>query len=269
MKVAVLGSGSRGNSIAVNIENMTLIVDAGFGPRAVRRRAKTSGMTVDSVVGILLTHEHVDHSREAINLARSFDCPIYGSPGTLGALESKLNGAPVVTLKTHVPTQIPPFSVTACRTSHDAAESMAFKLECPMGNGARLGIATDLGRASSAVKFLLRDCNCLILEANHDEDMLRTGPYPPALRQRIASVDGHLSNRAAGQLLASLAHEGLETVVLAHLSEKNNEPYLAERAVRDAIADCGFSGNLLVAGQRQPLPAIDVAGGDSRSPGPE
>ena len=266
MKVVVLGSGSRGNSVAVTTQDKTLLIDAGFGPRAVVRRAKTAGLTIDSVVGILLTHEHIDHTREAPQVARAFDCPIFGSPGTLAALEPKLNGARVRPIKTHRSYLIPPFTVTACLTSHDAAESLAFLLECPDTGGAKLGVAYDLGRASSAVRYLLRGCHCLIVEANHDETMLRTGPYPPALRQRISGVDGHLSNREAATLLAGLAHKDLETVVLAHLSEKNNEPWLAERAVREAMSESGYEGKLMVAQQSQPLPFIEVTGPDSDLP---
>jgi phosphoribosyl 1,2-cyclic phosphodiesterase len=260
MKVAVLGSGSRGNSVAVSSNGTTLLIDAGFGPRAVSRRAKAAGLDIGSIVGILLTHEHVDHSREAANLCRVYDCPIFGSAGTLAALESRLVGADLRPIETHLPFRIDPFTVTACLTSHDAAESLAFNLECSDTAGAKLGVAYDLGRPSSAVRFLLRGCHCLIIESNHDETMLRTGPYPPALRQRIAGVGGHLSNRAAAGLLATLAHDDLETVVLAHLSEKNNEPHLAEQAVRDAMSEAGFDGDLLVARQSEPLPFIEVRG---------
>jgi len=266
MKVTVLGSGSRGNSVAVTANGKTLLVDAGFGPRAVSRRAKTAGLSIDSIIGILLTHEHIDHTREAAQVARSFGCPIFGSAGTLAALESKLDGAKLQPIETHRAYQIPPFTVTACRTSHDAAESLAYALECNDTGGAKLGVAYDLGRASSAVRYLLRGCHCLIVEANHDETMLRTGPYPAALRKRIAGVDGHLSNRAAGALLASLVHTDLATVVLAHLSDKNNAPYLAERTVREALSETSFTGKLFVARQSEPLPFIEVAGPRSLEP---
>jgi phosphoribosyl 1,2-cyclic phosphodiesterase len=260
MRVTVLGSGSRGNSVAVTAGHDTLLIDAGFGPRAVARRAKKAGVDIESIVGILLTHEHIDHTREAAQVARAFECPIYGSAGTLAALESKLDGVCVVAIETHQPYRIPPFTATACLTSHDAAESYAFAVECADGARTRLGVAYDLGRVSSGVRYLLRGCHCLVVEANHDETMLRTGPYPAALRRRIAGVDGHLSNRAAGVLVANLVHDDLETVVLAHLSEKNNEPLLAERTVREALGETGYSGRLLVARQSEPLPFIDVTG---------
>lgn len=260
MKVAVLGSGSRGNSVAVTVDGKTLLIDAGFGPRAVVRRAKTAGLAIGSIEGVLLTHEHIDHTRQVAEIARVFDCPVYGSVGTLTALEHQLGSARLLTIETHRGYQIDPFVVTACRTSHDAAESLAFSVEYAGEQQAKLGIAYDLGRASSGVRYLLRESHCVIVEANHDEAMLRTGPYPAALRRRIAGVDGHLSNRAAGALLASLVHDNLETVVLAHLSEKNNEPALAARTVIDHLSDTAFSGRVLVAHQSEPLPLIEVTG---------
>jgi phosphoribosyl 1,2-cyclic phosphodiesterase len=227
----------------------------------VLRRAREAGLSIDTIEGILLTHEHIDHTREAAHVANSFGCPIYGSGGTLAALEAKLGGARLVAIETHRAITIGSFRVTACLTSHDAAESLAFSVESANGEeGAKLGIAYDLGRPSSGIRFLLRGCHCVIVEANHDETMLRTGPYPPHLRKRIEGADGHLSNRAAGELIASLVHRDLETVVLAHLSEKNNEPYLAERTVREALSETGFSGKVLVARQSEPLPCIDVDG---------
>lgn len=260
MNVAVLGSGSRGNSVAVSIGGKTLLIDAGFGPRAVVRRAKEAGLVIDGVEAILLTHEHIDHAREAPQVARAFGCPIHGSAGTLEALKSRFNGAHVRQLKTHQKYAIPPFVVTACLTSHDAAESLAFTIEGAEPGGPKLGVAYDLGRASSAVRYLLRESHCLIVESNHDEEMLRTGPYPAVLRRRIAGVGGHLSNRAAAALLSNLVHQGLETVVLAHLSDKNNDPRLAKQTVMGSLTEKGFRGNLLVARQSQPLPVIHVAG---------
>lgn len=258
MKVAVLGSGSRGNCVAVTFQGKTILVDAGFGPRAVPKRAKDAGTTIDSVVGILLTHEHSDHTREVATVARRYECPIYGSQGTLGAVARKLNGATSIPIKTHQPLTIPPFTVTACNTSHDAAEPLAFSIEGPEPHQ-RIGIAYDLGRPSAAIKYLLRDCQCLIVEANHDEVMLHTGPYPPILRQRIAGTTGHLSNRMAADMLAGLIHKELKVVVLAHLSQENNNPGLAEKVVREAMVKRGYTGQIFVARQSEALPLIDLA----------
>ena len=258
MRVAVLGSGSRGNAVAVETQDGTLLIDAGFGPRSLSRRAKDAGISIDSVVGIVLTHEHGDHAREAAALARRFDCPLYGSTGTLAALEHRLDGVRVTRLETCRPARISPFSVTVCLTSHDAAEPLAVAVEGPTGS--KLGVAYDLGRATAAVRYLLRGSHCLIVEANHDDLLLRTGPYPAAVRQRIAGTGGHLSNRAAAELIASLCHDALEFVVLAHLSDTCNRPEIARTVVRDALEESGFGGSLLVASQAEPLHQFDVTG---------
>ena len=257
MKVAVLGSGSRGNCVAVISRGKTILVDAGFGPRAVPNRAKAAGAPIETVVGILLTHEHSDHTREAAAVARRFDCPIYGSEGTLRAADRRLDGVTRVPIKTHQALAIPPFTVTACNTSHDAAEPLAYSVAGP-GSRQRIGIAYDLGCPSAAIKYLLRECQCLIVEANHDEVMLHTGPYPPVLRQRIAGATGHLSNRAAAELLSGLIHKDLAVVVLAHLSQENNDPVLAERVVREAMVNRGYRGKIIVARQSEALPLIDL-----------
>ena len=257
MKLAVLGSGSRGNCLAIFDQGKTLLVDAGFGPRAVPSRAKISGAHIDSVVGILLTHEHSDHTREVATVARRFKCPVYGSQGTLDAVRQKISSVASIPIRTHCDVSIPPFTITACNTSHDAAEPLAFSIH-GVDPTRRIGIAYDLGRPSAAIKFLLRGSQCLVVEANHDEVMLHTGPYPPVLRQRIAGANGHLSNRSAADLLVELMHEKLEVVVLAHLSQENNLPILAEKTVREAMAERGYGGKIYVARQSEPLPLIDL-----------
>ncbi len=125
--------------------------------------------------------------------------------------------------------------------------------------GGKLGLAYDLGRPTTAVRYLLRDVTTLLLEANHDEIMLRTGNYPPAVRERIAGAGGHLSNRAAAELVAELIHEGLELVVLVHLSDRCNRSDLARSEVERALAGRRFRGKVLVALQDEPLPPITVA----------
>jgi phosphoribosyl 1,2-cyclic phosphodiesterase len=164
-------------------------------------------------------------------------------------------------LESHRPTQVASFTVAACRTNHDAAEPLALRI-CEQDSGAVVGLAYDIGRISAGIRHLLRDCDCLIVEANHDEMMLRTGPYPPSVRQRIAGSGGHLSNRAAAELLVDLLHAGLRTVVLAHLSGRCNSPQLAGATVSQELATRGFSGNILVARQRDPLPVFEVLGSD-------
>jgi phosphoribosyl 1,2-cyclic phosphodiesterase len=148
-------------------------------------------------------------------------------------------------------------AVDACATLHDAAEPVAVRVSHP-ASGQRYGIACDVGHVTPDLAAFLRGCTGLVLEANHDADMLASGPYPPALQARIAGRLGHLSNAAAARLAASLAHAGLSFVVLAHLSEQCNRPDLARRVVADALARCQFSGALLVAHQDRPLPVVPL-----------
>lgn len=265
MRVGVLGSGSQGNAIAIQSRNSTLLLDCGFGPRSLKRRARDSGIALDSVAAILLTHEHGDHSRGARSIAREFGCPIYGSPGTLAAMSRDDPDIEWLPLESHRPASVASFTVLACRTNHDAAEPLALRI-CERDSGAVLGLAYDIGRSSAGVRHLLRDCDCIVLEANHDEVMLRTGPYPPSVRQRIAGSGGHLSNRAAAELLAELMHDGLRTIVLAHLSAKCNSPQLAGTTVSRELAGRGFKGNIVVARQRDPLPVFDLAGSQVQRP---
>jgi phosphoribosyl 1,2-cyclic phosphodiesterase len=259
VKLTVLGSGSRGNAIAIVADGRTLLIDAGFGPRSLARRAKSVGIRLRTLDGVLLTHEHGDHARGAAALARYLGCPVYASPGTLRSLGPRLAGVTTRPIRPEYDTVvIGPFQVAAARTSHDAAEPLAVAIDAA---GRRVGIAYDLGVPTRAVRDLLRDCGCLVVETNHDEAMLAAGPYPLAVQRRIAGVGGHLSNRAAANLVHELYHDALETVVLAHLSDRCNTPALAEAAVSSMLRRCRFRGRVVVALQWTPLAPMEVGGG--------
>lgn len=255
MKLAVLGTGSRGNAVAVEADGTALLVDAGFGPRTLLRRAEEAGLALRSLAGIVLTHEHGDHARGARALAARMGCAVYASPGTLAALGcagTRMCALPPLGESL----AIGPFRVDAARTAHDAREPVAVAVTDPVGR--RVGVAWDLGRATAGVRHLLRGAHALVLEANHDEVMLQTGPYPASVRQRIGGSAGHLSNRLAAELAADLWSPRLEVVVLAHVSEQCNDAGIAMDAVGQALRRRGFRGRLYVAGQREPLPAITL-----------
>jgi len=252
----VLGSGSRGNCCAVESEGAVLLVDAGFSAREIERRAGLAGLALDRVAGIALTHEHGDHARGASGLARRFGVPILTAPGTWERLAPVLGGASHRTIGLRASAEIGPFSVRACGTSHDAAEPVAITIRA--GDGTSVGVAYDLGRPTAAVRYLLRELTALVIEANHDEVRLRTSGYPPVVQRRIAGSGGHLSNRAAAELLEELYHPALGVVVLAHLSERCNNAEDARRAVAPVLHRAGFAGTLHVAAQDQPLPPLMV-----------
>jgi phosphoribosyl 1,2-cyclic phosphodiesterase len=259
VKLAVLGTGSRGNAVVLEADGATLLVDAGFGPRTLQRRAAEAGVGFTALAGVVLTHEHGDHARGAAALAGRMGCAVYASPGTLAAL-----GRVGATVRPLPPlgesVEIGPFRVDAARTAHDAREPVAVAVTDVAGR--RVGIAWDLGRPTAGVRHVLRNAHALVLEANHDEVMLQTGPYPASVRHRIGGSMGHLSNRLAADLAADLWSPSLEVVVLAHVSEQCNDAEVARRTVEQALRRRGFRGRLYVAGQRDPLPAITLRPAD-------
>ncbi|HEU5304544.1 MAG TPA: MBL fold metallo-hydrolase [Gemmatimonadales bacterium] len=256
----MLGSGSRGNCCAVESEGVALLIDAGFRAREIERRAETAGLDLGRVAGIALTHEHGDHARGAARLSRRLRVPVLTAPGTWHRLAPGMK-AEHQPLGLCARVELGPFLVDACPTSHDAAEPLAIVVRDY--RGASVGVAYDLGRPTTAVRYLLRELTAIVLEANHDEVQLRTSAYPPVVQRRIAGSAGHLSNRAAAELLAELHHPGLLTVVLAHLSQQCNTAQEARAAVAPVLRRVGFKGRLHVADQDQPLRPILVARADA------
>lgn len=252
----VLGSGSRGNCFAVESEGTAVLVDAGFSAREIERRGQAAGLALDRVAAIVLTHEHGDHTCGAARLARRLGAPVLTAPGTWTALARLMAAAEHRPLGLCAEAEVGPFLIRACPTSHDAAEPLAVALHAR--DGVSVGVAYDLGRPTTAVRYLLRNLTALVLEANHDEVLLRTGGYPPAVQRRIAGSGGHLSNRAAAELLVELHHSDLAVVVLAHLSRLCNSAEDARATVAPALRRAGFMGTLHVADQDVPLPAIPV-----------
>jgi phosphoribosyl 1,2-cyclic phosphodiesterase len=252
----VLGSGSRGNCCAVEHDETAILIDAGFSPKEIERRAETAGLALGRVGAIVLTHEHGDHARGAGRLARRLGVPVLTAPGTWARLAPKMRHAEHRTLGLCTRVEIGPFVVTACPTSHDAAEPLALAVET--GGGVRVGLAYDLGRPTAGVRYLLRNLTAIVLEANHDDVLLRTSGYPPVVQRRIAGSGGHLSNRAAAELLVEVHHPGLGVVVLAHLSRQCNTADDARATVARALRRAGFGGTLHVADQDEPLGPIPV-----------
>ena len=252
----VLGSGSRGNCCAVECDGVAVLIDAGFSPREIERRAEATGLPLGSVGAIAVTHEHGDHARGAGRLARRLGVPLLTAPGTWARLGPRVRHAEHRELGLCSRVEIGPFVLTACPTSHDAAEPLALAVDCT--DGSRVGVAYDLGRPTAAVRYLLRKLTAIVLEANHDDVLLRTSGYPPVVQRRIAGSGGHLSNRAAAELLAEVHHPGLGVVVLAHLSRQCNTADDARATVAPALRRAGFGGALHVADQDQPLGPIPV-----------
>jgi phosphoribosyl 1,2-cyclic phosphodiesterase len=252
----VLGSGSAGNCCALESEGATLLIDAGFSAREVERRAGHAGLDLSRLCAIVITHEHGDHAAGAPRLARRFSVPVVTATATWTALERAMRGAAHRMLGLCARVTVGPFTIEACPTSHDAAEPLAVVVRTADGTG--VGVAYDLGRPTAGVRFLLRDLTAVVLEANHDDVLLRTSGYPPSVQRRIAGSGGHLSNRAAAELLEELHHPGLGVVVLAHLSRRCNTPEDARATVGGALRRVGYTGTVHVAEQDVPLGPVAV-----------
>lgn len=252
----MLGSGSRGNCCAVESDGVALLIDAGFSAREIERRSQAAGLELERVAGITLTHEHNDHARGAARLSQRLRVPVLTAPGTWRRLAHVMEDTEHRALGLCARVELGPFVIEACPTSHDAAEPLAIVVRNTAG--VSVGVAYDLGRPTTAVRYLLRRLNAIVLEANYDEMQLRTSEYPAVVQHRIAGSAGHLSNRAAGELLAQLHHPGLLAVVLAHLSQQCNTAAEARATVALALRRAGFRGALHVAYQDKPLAPILV-----------
>lgn len=258
MQVAVIGSGSKGNALLVEGGGARVLIDCGLTPKELRARLQHVGRALADVDAILVTHGHADHVSGARLLAGAFRLLTYATPRThkfLGRTGGVTHLAPVTPDE---PFRIRDLEVRAFSTPHDAPGSVGFVLT---DGDARFALCTDLGSLTPDVERALSDVDTLMLEFNHDEDMLKRGPYPMPLKRRILAPTGHLSNVDAAKLLGRVAHGGLRRVVLAHLSEVNNTP---DRALDAARAVTDERVELVVAPQHAPTDFIPV--GDATGP---
>lgn len=263
MRLAVLGSGSGGNSLIVESGGRRLLVDAGFSCRQIKDRLAGLEVDVARVDALLLTHEHFDHSRGADVMLRRYRLPVYATQGTLdGARLSNEALAEARAVRSGKPFEVPEspgFWVEAFGVPHDAREPVGFVIEDQAG--CRLGVVADLGSRSQLAWGRLRDLDCLVIETNHDLQMLRTGPYPWHLKQRVAGRHGHLSNREAADGVAELLCDRLRSVVLYHLSTTNNLPALAAQAVSERLEQEGSSARIVLTSQDEPTSWLQVSCG--------
>lgn len=237
MRIVSLASGSSGNCTLLVSEQARLLIDAGISRRQILQRVEKVLGLLPRIDAILLTHEHTDHTSSVGQTARALKCPIYASEGTAPLIEPLLSrGEKLLAFKPGEAFQIRDLAIMPFRIPHDAAEPCGFVLEEDslfQGINARIALATDLGTVTEEVRDRLLECDLVMLEANHDLEMLLTGSYPEDLKQRILSDVGHLSNDAAAQTFRYLAERGrLRTAVLMHLSKNNNRPTLALETVQ-------------------------------------
>jgi phosphoribosyl 1,2-cyclic phosphodiesterase len=230
VKISVLGSGSSGNCTCIATENTCLLVDLGFGWRSLTRRLQEAGLQDRKIDAVMFTHGHSDHTKGISSFRSRSAAPLFLNEGT----QAEIRGLKEVDGKeifcSDAPFIIGDFEIEAFPVSHDAAEPVGFRFRAEGIDGA---LATDLGELNDQVATKLRGCEWLILESNHDEQMLKIGPYPWDLKQRVLSRLGHLSNQDLSNFLAGDFDGQASHILLAHLSRHNNDPEVAlEQASR-------------------------------------
>jgi len=251
MQFASLGSGSAGNATIIASGQTKLLLDCGFGPKEVVARLQRLEVLPEQITGILVTHEHDDHAKGAFKLAAKFSIPVWLTHGTLKMCERYMPSNVHVKLNVidaHTSWVIDDLNVTPYPVPHDAREPSQFVFS---DGQSKLGVLTDTGCATPYIEQMLTGCDALLLECNHDLDMLQNGPYARPLKNRVSGRLGHLDNQSAATLLSKLDNSKLKHIVAAHLSAKNNTPFLAKRAL-SAVLNCEDDW-IAIAGQEEGL----------------
>ncbi len=267
MRLCSIASGSSGNCIYVGSDTTHLLVDVGISGKRTECGLNSLDISAKELDGILITHEHADHIAGIGVMARKYDIPIYATAGTIEAVKNcssvgKIAEDLFVEVQADKKFTIKDIAVNPMRISHDAAEPVAYRF----GYGSqKLAVCTDLGNFNDYTVECLKGMDALLIEANHDVNMLQVGPYPYYLKQRILGDRGHLSNENSGRLLNRILHDKLQTIVLGHLSKENNLPELAYEAVRMEITlgDNPYKAedfDLQVAKRSEVSPIIQIAG---------
>jgi phosphoribosyl 1,2-cyclic phosphodiesterase len=256
MTVSVLGSGSRGNATFIKTDSVRLLIDAGLSRKEIAKRLETIGEDPDGIDAVLITHEHNDHGAGLRTLLKELSIHAYMTPGTLQGLQPEtfeMNGSTITTIVAGISFAVGDAVITPFAVPHDANQPTAFTISC---QGVRITQLTDVGHLTESVANYLRDSQCLILESNHDLEMLRVGPYPWILKQRLLGRYGHLSNTAVAKFIREQYDGGASHMVLAHLSEKNNHPEIARQEALRALKHRGLAAKVTTTLQQEPTPPI-------------
>ena len=238
-----LGSGSSGNSYFLTTGRTSILIDAGLSIRVLRRALGEHGFKIGMLDGVLVTHDHADHIKSVGNLANDHDIPIYATPEVLMGINrnycvtSKLTESHARQVSKAQPFVLGDFIITPFEVLHDSSDCVGYRVQA---EGVTFCLITDAGQVTPVLEEMVQEANYLVLESNHDEEMLLRGPYPAYLKGRIRSGRGHLSNRECANLLAQHATEKLRHVWLCHLSEENNHPELARKTVATVLRGFGI-----------------------------
>ena len=235
MRFASLGSGSAGNCLVIEQATTRILLDCGFGERELVKRLQRLNLEPDQITGILVTHEHDDHAKGAFKFAAKYSIPVWLTHGTMKMSERYLPENVKVTLNiidSHTKFHIDYVEITPYPVPHDAREPTQFTFT---DGQTKLGVLTDAGSSTQHIEQVLSGCDALVLECNHDLNMLENGAYPYSLKKRVGSRLGHLDNASAAALLAKLDSSKLKHIIAAHLSAKNNTPELAKNALSQVL----------------------------------
>lgn len=249
IKFCTLASGSSGNSLYLESRCSKILIDAGISFRKISRSLGSIGVSVSDLDAVVLSHEHEDHSR---SVGKMSEVPVYVSGETVGFWERKRNGhsngnGAIEQLRefdSQEPFYINDLTITPFSVAHDAIDPVGFTVT---DGYVKMGIVTDIGKPTALARESLKGCDALVLESNHDKEMLSSGPYPPYLQQRISGGQGHLSNDQSASLLGEVFHDGLKYVLLAHLSARNNTPEKALGCSLGVVRRNGADGRVTVA----------------------
>jgi len=256
MQFSVLGSGSKGNCVFIESGKTAILIDGGFSGKEIGVRLTALGKSIDCLNGIFVTHEHHDHISGVGVMSRRCSIPVFANEGTFFGAEKRLKKLFMrKEFNTGDTLSFQDLNVRSFAVSHDTNDPVGFIIS----DGRRsLGYCTDTGIVSTLVGSRLKGLDSLILEFNHDPELLRNGPYPPSLQQRVRSNQGHLANEDSAKLLEKIVHQNLQHVILAHLSETNNLPEIAYREAAAAIPDTFSETILKISDQDQPTSLFNI-----------
>ena len=256
MRYSVLGSGSKGNCVYIESGSTAILIDGGFSGKEIAQRLKAINREIDSLGAIFVTHEHHDHIQGVGVMSRRCRIPVYANEGTFRGAEKRLKKLHKrCEFGTGDTLSFDGLQVRSFSVSHDTHDPVGFVVS---DAGGSLGYCTDTGIASRLIAQRLRGVDGLVLEFNHDPDLLKHGPYPPALKQRVRSSQGHLANGDAANLLKEILHQDLKQVVIAHISETNNLPEIAYREAERVIRPEGGETLLTVSYQDIPTDLLVI-----------
>ena len=240
-KIYMLFSSSKGNSAYIKYGRDEFLIDCGVSARAIENSLNSLGTGLSNINAIFITHEHGDHIRGLHTISKYFNIPIHAPEGSCGFIEEQLyRGASLIPLKSNNVIELSDSAICPIATPHDARGSVGFRIRA---GKEKIGYFTDIGHLSEGVLRGLSGCRRVIIESNHDIEMLKNGPYPYVLQKRILGDFGHLSNELCAKLLPHLANHGSEAFMLAHLSEENNRPEVALAESTSSLSEKGFLVN--------------------------